>query len=64
MKCLFVCLFSAEELTYDAMTPDSGVHENFATLTTEEQEKQREDWKADLAKVSALSQLRTESTHF
>lgn len=41
----------AEEMTYDVMTPDSGVHENFTNLTTEEQEKQREEWKAELIKT-------------
>ena len=42
---------TAEEMTYDAMTPDSGVHENFTNLTAEEQEKQREEWTAELTKV-------------
>ncbi|XP_064100342.1 uncharacterized protein LOC135211131 isoform X3 [Macrobrachium nipponense] len=41
----------AEEMTYDTMTPDSGVHENFTNLSAEEQEKQREEWKAELAKT-------------
>ncbi|XP_068231629.1 uncharacterized protein [Palaemon carinicauda] len=41
----------AEEMTFDAMTPDSGVHENFTNLSPEEQEKQREEWKAELAKT-------------
>ncbi|XP_066943392.1 uncharacterized protein [Macrobrachium rosenbergii] len=41
----------AEEMTYDAMTPDSGVHENFTNLSADEQEKQREEWKAELAKT-------------
>ncbi|KAK7073860.1 hypothetical protein SK128_021487 [Halocaridina rubra] len=41
----------AEEITYDAMTPDSGVHENFTNLSAEEQEKQREEWNAELIKT-------------
>lgn len=45
---------TAEEVTYDAMTPDSGVHESFNQLSPEEQEKQREEWKAELAKVTTV----------
>ncbi|XP_045138163.1 LOW QUALITY PROTEIN: uncharacterized protein LOC123520192 [Portunus trituberculatus] len=41
----------AEEVTYDAVTPDSGVHENFNALSPDEQEKLREEWKAELAKT-------------
>ncbi|KAK4289564.1 hypothetical protein Pmani_037477 [Petrolisthes manimaculis] len=41
----------AEEVTYDAVTPDSGVHDSFNQLSPEEQEKQREEWKAELAKT-------------
>nr|XP_027212014.1 tumor protein D52-like isoform X2 [Penaeus vannamei] len=41
----------AEEVTYDSVTPDSGVHENFNALSAEEQEKQREEWKAELTKT-------------
>ncbi|XP_050689477.1 uncharacterized protein LOC126981882 isoform X3 [Eriocheir sinensis] len=41
----------AEEVTYDAVTPDSGVHESFNALSPEEQEKLREEWKAELAKT-------------
>lgn len=44
--------FPAEEVTYDAVTPDSGVHESFNALSPEEQEKLREEWKAELARVS------------
>ncbi|KAL7637344.1 UNVERIFIED_CONTAM: hypothetical protein RMT77_012070 [Armadillidium vulgare] len=40
-----------EEISYDAMTPDSGVHESFAALTPDEQEKQREEWRSELAKT-------------
>ncbi|XP_047492746.1 uncharacterized protein LOC125041650 isoform X8 [Penaeus chinensis] len=43
--------FLAEEVTYDSVTPDSGVHENFNALSAEEQEKQREEWKAELTKT-------------
>lgn len=42
---------TAEEVTYDAVTPDSGVHENFNALSPDEQEKLREEWKAELAKT-------------
>lgn len=50
-------MFTAEEVTYDAVTPDSGVHENFNALSPEEQEKLREEWKAELAKVTTPSIL-------
>ncbi|XP_071547640.1 uncharacterized protein [Panulirus ornatus] len=43
--------FLAEEVTYDAVTPDSGVHDTFNALSPEEQEKQREEWKAELSKT-------------
>jgi len=39
-----------EEITYDTVTPDSGVHETFNALSPEEQEKQREEWKSELVK--------------
>lgn len=42
---------TAEEVTYDAVTPDSGVHDTFNALSPEEQEKQREEWKAELSKT-------------
>ena len=42
---------AAEEVTYDAVTPDSGVHETFNALSPDEQDKLREEWKAELAKV-------------
>ncbi|CAL4080160.1 unnamed protein product, partial [Meganyctiphanes norvegica] len=41
----------AEEITYDTVTPDSGVHETFNALSPEEQEKQREEWKSELVKT-------------
>ncbi|XP_042243159.1 uncharacterized protein LOC121880144 isoform X3 [Homarus americanus] len=43
--------FLAEEITYDTVTPDSGVHDTFNALSPEEQEKQREEWKAELTKT-------------
>jgi len=42
---------SADEITYDTVTPDSGVHETFNALSPEEQEKQREEWKSELVKT-------------
>ncbi|KAK8753293.1 hypothetical protein OTU49_003720 [Cherax quadricarinatus] len=41
----------AEEVSYNAVTPDSGVHETFNALSPEEQEKQREEWKSELIKT-------------
>jgi len=35
-------------------TPDSGVHENMTALNSEDQEKQMEEWRAELAKVRNL----------
>lgn len=32
-------------------TPDSGVHENMAALNSEDQEKQMEEWRSELAKT-------------
>ncbi|XP_045622252.1 uncharacterized protein [Procambarus clarkii] len=43
--------FLAEEVSYDAVTPDSGVHDTFNALSPEEQEKQREEWKSELTKT-------------
>ncbi|XP_069948046.1 uncharacterized protein [Cherax quadricarinatus] len=43
--------FLAEEVSYNAVTPDSGVHETFNALSPEEQEKQREEWKSELIKT-------------
>ncbi|KAK8753294.1 hypothetical protein OTU49_003720 [Cherax quadricarinatus] len=42
---------TAEEVSYNAVTPDSGVHETFNALSPEEQEKQREEWKSELIKT-------------
>ncbi|XP_076059910.1 tumor protein D52-like isoform X5 [Oratosquilla oratoria] len=45
------------EVCYDAVTPDSGVHENFSNLSPEDQEKQREEWKSDLVKTEEEIQM-------
>lgn len=44
-----VFIFSGEEHATD-MSPDSGINE-LAGLSPEEQEKQRQEWAAELAKV-------------
>ncbi|KAG0722091.1 hypothetical protein GWK47_045116 [Chionoecetes opilio] len=40
-----------EEVSYDAVTPDSGVQDNFNALSPDEQDKLREEWKAELIKT-------------
>lgn len=45
-----LCCVSAEEPVVTDMSPDSGINE-LAGLSPEEQERQKQEWAAELAKV-------------
>ncbi|KAF2348020.1 tumor protein D52 [Trinorchestia longiramus] len=50
----------APEVGVDVSTPDSGVHESMAGLSPEEQQRQAQEWEAELAKTEEeIATLRT-----